>query len=129
MNEISNEVLTTIVELLAAVVAGLVCEGIRQGVLWLKTKVGSTRLKAAADEFERVCSDGINYTEQKLVKQFKAAKKWNAESQKAVLQECTDYVYASLSQTTLNLLTDNPDELVQLIEKKIESELGKLHKQ
>jgi hypothetical protein len=128
MDLFGNQFLNRIAELLATVLIGLICELIRQGVLFARTKIKNERLQAAAEELEVAIIDGVNFTEQRFVKSLKAEGNWDKLTQREVLDECSTYVYQALSKTAYKILDENADDLAKLVDKKIEARLGQLHK-
>lgn len=105
-----------------ALATALICL-IRAGVAWISTKVHSEKIQLALQEFQTVLIDGVGYVEQTYVRLAKQEGTWDKNTQENALAMCIDYIKNNLTQTTLELLTEDKEHIEAWIESKIEAQI------
>lgn len=116
-----NQIVQILVDIIATALAtALICL-IRSSIAWVGTKCKSERTQFALQEFQTVLEDGVGYIEQTFVRLSKAGGTWNATTQSEALQDCIEYIKNNLTQKTLELLTEDKDNIEEWIKAKIEA--------
>ena len=116
-----NQIVQILVDIIATALAtALICL-IRSSIAWVGTKCKSERTQFALQEFQTVLEDGVGYIEQTLVRRSKAGGTWNETTQSEALQDCIEYIKNNLTQKTLELLTEDKDNIEEWIKAKIEA--------
>lgn len=113
-----------LVDILATALSTALLLLIRSGIAWLGTKVKSEKIQLALQEFQTVLEDGIGYVEQTFVRLAKEGGTWNKESQGEALQNCIEYIKDNLTDTTLELLTEDKEDIENWLIGKIESRIS-----
>jgi len=129
METIANEILTLIIKAIISVLLALIGKAVRDISKYLASKTEDTALKSSIAELDAAVQDGIDFVEQTVVKQSKANDNWNEKTQSHAKSECVRYILQALSQSTIDTLTDNCDDITEFILDKIESGLGRLHRE
>lgn len=112
-----------LVDILATALATVLICFIRAGIKWLGTKVESEKMKLALQELQTVLEDGIGFVEQTFVRVAKEGNTWDKAAQEKALELCRDYVLGNITEKTLNLLTEDKEEIIPWLTAKIESQI------
>ena len=80
MQAISEVVLNRLLDVLGAILLGLLCGVVRYSIAWIKGRVNNDKLQAALDELGSAVLDGVYFTEQTIVKTLKEENGWTAEA-------------------------------------------------
>lgn len=122
MNEPTQTLVNTLIEMgaliITTVITVVVLPYIKQ---WLTTKVKDEKYRTAISEVFEQVNISVNYIEQTVVNQLKKDGKWNTETQKDALNKAIDSVLASLSDSTIDYLKSNMDDVPKYIATQIES--------
>lgn len=122
MNETTQTLVNTLIEagalIITTIITVVVLPYIKQ---WLTTKVKDEKYRAAISEVFEQVNLSVNYIEQTVVNQLKKDGKWNTETQKDALNKAIDSVLASLSDSTIEYLESNMNDVPNYIATQIES--------
>lgn len=122
MNETTQTLVNTLIEagalIITTIITIVVLPYIKQ---WLTTKVKDEKYRAAISEVFEQVNLSVNYIEQTVVNQLKKDGKWNTETQKDALNKAIDSVLASLSDSTIEYLESNMNDVPNYIATQIES--------
>ncbi len=110
-----------LIDILATALSAALIALIRAGIVWVGTKVKSEKVCLALQELSYVLEDGVNYIEQTFVKNAKQYGNWDKNTQKQALESCLAYVTNNLTQSTLDILTEDKDEIEDWLTAKIEA--------
>ena len=110
-----------VMNVLATALSAAIIYFIRAGVDYLCSKVSSEVIRNALHEFQIVLEDGVGYIEQTFVRAAKESGAWNEATQKTALDRCIDYISNNLTDTTLDILAEDKDDIEAWITAKIES--------
>jgi hypothetical protein len=112
-----------LIDILATALATVLICFVRAGIKWLGTKVESEKIRLALQELQTVLEDGIGFVEQTFVRVAKEGGTWDKAAQEEALKLCRDYVLGNITDKTLNLLTEDKEEIVSWLTAKIESQI------
>ena len=65
--------------------------------------------------------DGVGFIEQTFVRLAKEGGTWNTTTQREALEDCIKYIQSNLTQKTLDILTEDKEDIEDWIEAKIEA--------
>lgn len=112
-----------LIDIIATALATVLICFVRAGISWISAKVESEKIKLALQELQTVLEDGIGFVEQTFVRVAKDNDTWDKESQQKALEKCRDYVLSNLTDSTLNILTNDKEEIMSWLTAKIESQI------
>lgn len=122
MDKVTQILVDIIATALAAALLGL----IRAGISWLGTRVQSEKIQIALQEFQTVLEDGVGYVEQTFVRVAKEGGTWDASTQSQALQTCLEYIQNNLTEKTVEILTEDKEDIESWLTAKIESYIQSL---
>lgn len=124
MDAIFQETLNTIIEAVGAVVLVIVTSILLPRLqIAIENKIDNDEYNAAIDNVFNQVTTSVQYIEQTFVTQLKKDGKWNSETQKEALNKAIDAVLKNLSQSTMDYLTNNIDDVTGFIAQQIESKI------
>lgn len=116
-----DQIIAIITEILAmALATALICL-IRSGIARFSAKCTSEKTQLALQEFQTVLEDGVGFIEQTFVRLAKEGGTWNTTTQREALEDCIKYIQSNLTQKTLDILTEDKEDIEDWIEAKIEA--------
>ncbi len=116
-----DQITSIITEILAmALATALICL-IRSGIAWFSAKCTSEKTQLALQEFQTVLEDGVGFIEQTFVRLAKEGGTWSTTTQREALEDCIKYIQSNLTQKTLDILTEDKEDIEDWIEAKIEA--------
>ena len=116
-----DQIIAIITEILAmALATALICL-IRSGIARFISKCTSEKTQLALQEFQTVLEDGVGFIEQTFVRLAKEGGTWNTTTQREALEDCIKYIQSNLTQKTLDILTEDKEDIEDWIEAKIEA--------
>lgn len=113
-----------LIDIIATALATVLICFVRSGIKWLSTKVESEKIRLALQELQTVLVDGIGFVEQTFVRTAKAGGTWNEDTQREALQACIEYIKNNLTQKTVELLTEDKEDIEAWLTGKIESQIA-----
>lgn len=117
MNQITN----ILIDILATALATAILCWIKSGISWISARCKTERVQLALQEFQTVLEDGVGYVEQTFVRIAKEGGTWDKAAQKEALGLCTDYIIANITESSMKLLSDGKEDIVNWVNAKIES--------
>ena len=119
--EIFNEVITTVIVGVIAVLTPYLIQLIKNGFKLLSTKTANTALQTILYNLDTFTEDAVKFVEATLVTAAKADGTWDSEAKLAAFQIAYNNIVAKLGEDAMDFISDHCGDVATIIKDKIEA--------